>query len=349
MTTEPEHFESESPPVSQEFVEECTDDRPRRSKRRRKSSVISNSRVAEVIGHFTLLFENVLAGQSEIKQLLSLREPGKVELESDQGSQTEESANVSCAPDGPTEVELLLASEVERLRDELERFRSSTISNVEVGPSFAEDETSRILRAALEESEATIESLQAEIQDLKQSLQAASTTVRRASTPAIKQPMQSLTWDEQKKRLMEEGGDESTDETPMDSHSSPEEQVPDWEELLIDAQKQLALKEAEIASLREQLAAASAAPNLDEVREQMLNADQVIQQEREKLRSLQEEMEEKLRKAEVDLSLERARLARDRQAIEELQQQLARNPSVNDPAGTPKKRRWLSSLGLDGK
>lgn len=83
----------------------------------------------------------------------------------------------------------------------------------------------------------------------------------------------------------------------------------------------------------------------------MLNDDDIIRQERENLKTLELEWREKLRKAEVDISLERAKLAREYAILEERAREFehSRPPSAlnNDPAPTSKGR-WLSRLGLSG-
>jgi chromosome segregation ATPase len=84
---------------------------------------------------------------------------------------------------------------------------------------------------------------------------------------------------------------------------------------------------------------------------QLLDSDELIRTEREKIEALQNEWREKLRKAEIDISVERAKIARDRAQLEEkLQTMAARGGDVDnssDDAGKKKKgSRWLSRLGL---
>lgn len=87
---------------------------------------------------------------------------------------------------------------------------------------------------------------------------------------------------------------------------------------------------------------------------QMFDADELVREERERLQQLQDEWEEKFRQAEIEASLERAKLSRERQEVArklcELEEQLAdaqrdaRTASQPD-AGVPS-RRWLAKLGL---
>lgn len=85
---------------------------------------------------------------------------------------------------------------------------------------------------------------------------------------------------------------------------------------------------------------------------QMLDQDELVQQERERLQSMQKDWEEKFRQLEISTSLERAKLSRERQHLatknEELEEQLEhlRRETRNADPKTGKKRRWLAELGL---
>jgi hypothetical protein len=87
----------------------------------------------------------------------------------------------------------------------------------------------------------------------------------------------------------------------------------------------------------------------------MLDGDELIRQERENLKAMQQQLQEQLKQAEIDISLERARLARERTEIEErlrmLEQEKAKVPMVKETPSDSKKKtsgggRWLSRLGL---
>jgi chromosome segregation ATPase len=89
---------------------------------------------------------------------------------------------------------------------------------------------------------------------------------------------------------------------------------------------------------------------------EMLDKDEVIRQERERLQLLQVEWEGKLRQAEIDLSVQRAKLARERNELEEKQRHIDQqktdqvNSDAEDTAAgktkKPTRGRWLSRLGL---
>ncbi|TWU66929.1 hypothetical protein V7x_25010 [Crateriforma conspicua] len=86
---------------------------------------------------------------------------------------------------------------------------------------------------------------------------------------------------------------------------------------------------------------------------QMFDADELIQEERQRLQDMQAEWEEKFRKVEIEASLERAKLSRERQELQrknaELEERLAharRECEQNNAGGEGKKRRWAAQLGL---
>ncbi|HZN34151.1 MAG TPA: hypothetical protein VFB80_10040 [Pirellulaceae bacterium] len=83
---------------------------------------------------------------------------------------------------------------------------------------------------------------------------------------------------------------------------------------------------------------------------QMLDSDELVRQERETLHKLQESLREQLKKAEIDISLERAKLARERQELDEKLRTIEAERPAPDEGTKGKKggagRRWLTRLGL---
>ncbi|MEX0867760.1 MAG: hypothetical protein WD030_10410 [Pirellulales bacterium] len=86
--------------------------------------------------------------------------------------------------------------------------------------------------------------------------------------------------------------------------------------------------------------------------QEVLNSDELIRQERENLTKLKTEMREKQRQAEVEISLERAKLARMRAEFEEklsaIEIERARygGKKGGDAPEEPPRGRWLARLGL---
>lgn len=122
----------------------------------------------------------------------------------------------------------------------------------------------------------------------------------------------------------------------------------------------IAAKDEEIAELKQLLDAQSddsisgMAVGAQAIAE-LLNQDEVVAAERERLQQLQKEWEEKLRQAEVEMSVQRAKIARERVELEERQRQFQQQqaeqevdgaPSEGGKGKKPQRGRWLTRLGL---
>ena len=84
-----------------------------------------------------------------------------------------------------------------------------------------------------------------------------------------------------------------------------------------------------------------------------LDSDAIVREERQKLKDLQEQWHEKLRQAEIDLSLERAKLAREKAQLEEKLVSIGKRAGPPEggtgpspPSSKPARGRWLERLGL---
>ena len=161
-----------------------------------------------------------------------------------------------------------------------------------------------------------------------------------------------LNWEAQKRRILdalEADGDEN--------NAQRQAERPRLEEMLQTTEQALAEKDREIAELKQLLqdqstnlgAVAVGAAALGEI----LDKDAIIQEERENLKRLQEQWREKLRQAEIDISLQRAAIARDRAQIEDKLHHLANStakpggkPAEAEGANKPLRGRWLARLGL---
>jgi hypothetical protein len=121
------------------------------------------------------------------------------------------------------------------------------------------------------------------------------------------------------------------------------------EETIAATDRAIAEKERELAELR--TASVANWPDDEEQRAKLaaVDADELIIAEREKLATLQAEWEEKVRKAELEFALERAKLARDQAALKEKMFEFQKTDPqgilANDADGKPR-RRWLAALGL---
>jgi hypothetical protein len=166
-----------------------------------------------------------------------------------------------------------------------------------------------------------------------------------------------LDWEAQKQRML--ASLEADDAGEVDQHD--EDAIAERESIegTIRITDQIVnQKDAEIDALRLQLESLSAhteTPNSDAVSE-LLDGDDVIRKERDKLLQAQAEWREKIGKAEIEISLERAKIARERSALEENERtyksgQPSRSESdapnaPEPPPEKPPRGRWLSRLGL---
>jgi DNA repair exonuclease SbcCD ATPase subunit len=163
-----------------------------------------------------------------------------------------------------------------------------------------------------------------------------------------------MDWESQKRRMLaslEDEGDSGGDEDRQQERASIENTIE-----MTDAV--VAEKDREIEQLRAQLAEAeSSKPETAENERQqkineLVNADEVITDYRQRIAQLEHEMQDKLRATELELSVERAKIAREKSELEELRIDLESRRKTHEPGTGTKsvpRRRWLSKLGLGGE
>jgi hypothetical protein len=115
----------------------------------------------------------------------------------------------------------------------------------------------------------------------------------------------------------------------------------------------VARKDKEIAELQSRLAKSGGEKLAEDaaVRE-LVDADTVIQQHRAETAKLETEMREKLRAAELELSVERAKIAREQVQLADLRADIdAMRPAAGsgNASSSAPKRRWLSKLGISSE
>jgi chromosome segregation ATPase len=165
-----------------------------------------------------------------------------------------------------------------------------------------------------------------------------------------------MDWESQKRRLLASLEDEG---------DTPDDPVREDERIRIASTIEMtdaivAEKDNEIAELRSQLAncggdggATPVDVAFDQKVNELVDADEVIAQHRQRIAQLERDMEATLRAAELELSLERAKIARERVELDELRAELESYRQEIAPNGMPApgapRRRWLSKLGLSGE
>ncbi|MEZ6069028.1 MAG: hypothetical protein R3C10_01900 [Pirellulales bacterium] len=250
-----------------------------------------------------------------------------------------------------------LASELESTREELRRVRQQLDETVADGASRTEAESEQLadLRgrydlalADVRDRKKEAERLQKELKQLKMANANAGVNVSSGE----------LDWEAQKRKLLAsldsefDAGDAAHQETRLSIESTIEQ-----------TDMVVAAKEREIEELKRLLDDQSS--NIGQVAvganalAELLDTDEIIQRERENLTALQCQWEDKLRKAEIDLSMERAKIARERTEIEEKLRTIERQqaemaaarPQRQDvkPGERPSRSsKWFNALGLSG-
>lgn len=171
-----------------------------------------------------------------------------------------------------------------------------------------------------------------------------------------------MDWESQKRRMLAqlEAAGADADEETQQQKLSIEEAIHKTDLAIAAKQQEVAARDQEIEELRRLLenqassigdvaVGASAIANV-------LDHDELIRQERESLQKLQDSLRQQLRQAEIELSMERAKVARERAEMEE-RIQAFENERAKYPAGAdaqasgdagkkPPRGRWLTRLGL---
>ncbi len=160
-------------------------------------------------------------------------------------------------------------------------------------------------------------------------------------------------WEDLKRRLLlslEDESGELSDER-QDERASIEHTIRITDDVV-------ASKDREIIELRQQMEQIAEAPQIQQpdtdAHEVAFDADEVIQQQRTRLAALEEQMTAELRAAELEMSVERAKIAREQTELAEWRIELEslrdslpkKGESTNGHGGG--KGRWFSKLGLGG-
>ena len=232
------------------------------------------------------------------------------------------------------------------------------------------------VRRELDELAGSLRQMQAENEELRQqnaelAAKLAASGVRRTvtNTESNTGAGDALSWEQRKQLILEQMERDSFDAEAfvqdLQGQSGADVETPEafFDRLKTDldrSQAEVAKREAEIGELRCLLQQQS------ETREsgvaigaaaiaEMVDADELVQQERQRLQQLQAEWEEKFRQNEIEASLERAKLSRERQALakkaadlEEQIEHIRRESRLTDENGSASSRRWLVKLGLAG-
>jgi|LakMenE18May11ns_1017448.scaffolds.fasta_scaffold9927971_2 hypothetical protein len=216
------------------------------------------------------------------------------------------------------------------------------------------DQDTQRLKSRLNEVLSEMADLRQQNEELAARLAAQTTRNIKASTLGNIVSHEQMSWEQRKEMILQQLDEDefadanthanSDNDVQVDAHA---EQRLEVRQIIETTEHEIARRDREIEELREIVRTQSEARDGVAIGAAglaaMLDTDQLIQQERQKLKDIQQQWEAKLRQAEIDLSMERAKLARERM---ELEKQQTEQPAERISAGTEKQRRWLDYLGL---
>ena len=230
-------------------------------------------------------------------------------------------------------------------RDEL----ALRVSQLEEATSVRVDED---MQQRLEDLQRRFEMAVDDVRQLKQAnsklqVQLEKAPVQRGATAAS----EGQDWQSLKARLLASLESEETDTTPTPARLEELVQV---EETISITDQVVAEKDREIVRLQTELSSVRANSTDRSAREEaiatLMDQDELVQAERSRLETLQAEWREKLRAAELEISVQRATLARKEAEIQQKLTEMEHATSKASPAADGKpRRRWLSALGLNGE
>jgi hypothetical protein len=177
-----------------------------------------------------------------------------------------------------------------------------------------------------------------------------SSSLAKFKDPFEGQRSEALTWEQRKEALMRQLDAETQSDEPCDP-----DKVLEIQSIIQKTDAEIQRRDQEIQDLRYLLEQQAIAQNgmaigVAAVAE-MIESDAMIIAERLRLQEMQQEWEKKQRQAEIEMSLERAKLARERLELQEKSRTFEADhpPESAEEKSATKERgrgRWLARLGL---
>ena len=236
------------------------------------------------------------------------------------------------------------AMEVKNVDPEIQKLEAAEAGLSKAGKADPHkvDDLERRLQMAVEEMR--------ELKRANTELENKLTKSRNSGAPAGPVHSTGLDWEAQKQRLLASlEADDPQDEEQVEERNTIEGTIRITDQIV-------GQKDEEISELKRQLAelpgTMSTKAATDGAIAEVLDRDEIIREERERLQQLQLEWREKIGKAETDLSVERAKIARERAEIADKMQAFAPGQEPRTQGGNtsdaskPARGRWLSMLGL---
>lgn len=322
----------------------------------REGELTHDDEVRELRVELELYRESEAALRKETAELRERLEQANARSAEASADEEERLAALALASADRVAEDELRDAQLEELRRELSEVERELAQEREIRRSLEEEQEAAADRSPDGDLQRRYEFAMDDVRSLKRRVLDLEDEVRRAKASggsgAAAASSGALDWESQKRRLLEQLSEESDGSLDEEERTAIENAIKVTDEVIAE-------KDAELEELRRLLEyraamipdAAVGAAALGAV----LDADELIVEERERLKNLQKEWEEKLRSAEVDLSLERARLSRERlelddarREIDEFRKEFAlanKKPGSKTEPGSPK-RRWMFRLGL---
>jgi chromosome segregation ATPase len=251
----------------------------------------------------------------------------------------------------------LLSAELDKARAEKKQLETALAAAQRTADSAGGSQEMDDLRRRFEMAVQDVRELKTKNNELNDQLSKAKSAAGKAAGVPVA-AAGAMDWEARKQRLLAslEADTDEGDEKAQEERLTIEGTIRMTDQIVADKERELAelrkLLEDQSSNIGGLAVGAAAIAG-------MLDGDELIQQERTSLKQMQTQLQEQLKQAEIDISLERARLARERTEIEErlrtLEQEKAKLPGTKDaPADSKKKSsgggKWLSRLGLrDGE
>lgn len=241
-----------------------------------------------------------------------------------------------------------LVLEIAQLKDQIQ-FLQDELSDSRAEPTAIHAETSE-LRIQVEKLRSQL--LEARNEAVESRLQSndLSSSLAKFKDPFESQRSEALTWEQRKEALMKQLDAETQSDEPCDP-----DKILEIQSIIQKTDAEIHRRDQEIQDLRYLLEQQAIAQNgmaigVAAVAE-MIESDAMIIAERLRLQEMQQDWEKKQRQAEIEMSLERAKLARERLELQEKSRVFEADhpPETAEEKSATKERgrgRWLARLGL---
>ncbi len=241
-----------------------------------------------------------------------------------------------------------LALEVSQLNDQLHFLQSELKEAKGVNKHSPPDESE--LRIQVEQLRSQLLEARHEAVELRMQSNDLGSRLAKFQGASSGQKSETLTWEQRKEALLQQLEAETHAEAPCDPRK-----VLDIERIVEQTSVEIKRRDQEISDLKTLIEQQSIAHDGMSIGvgaiAEMIESDSLIVAERLRLKELRDDWEQKQRQAEIEMSMERAKLARERLELQEKTRSFHDNnpPQTEEELKSTKastRGRWLARLGL---